>query len=249
MKIISFSVAKGGSMKTTSCQVLAELLGKQGKKVLCVDTDPQGNLSTVSGINLLEVQDHNLYTLLKGYSKLEDCIVKSKYYDVIPSSLLMASADTEFNQQGREFFLKEKLEGANYDYILIDCPPSLSLITIQALTAATDVVIPTEPSYLAMVGFNQLFSTIETVRKYSNKELNILGILVAKYSARTILNQVILESLEEMAESFDTKVFNTKIRETIKVREAQSQQTPLIDWANNCSAVEDYSTFIKELNL
>lgn len=249
MKIITFCVAKGGSMKTTSCQVIAELLGKSGKKVLCIDTDPQGNLTTVSGIDLLSVQDHNLYTLLKGYSKLDDCIVKSKYYDVLPSSLLMASADTEFNQQGREYFLKEKIEGINYDYVLIDCPPSLSLITIQALTASNSVIIPTEPSYLAMVGFNQLFTTISTVRKYSNKELDILGILVAKYSERTNLNKVILESLEEMASSFDTKVFNTKIRETIKVREAQSQQVPLIEWAHNCSAVQDYSTLIEELTL
>ena len=138
-------------------------------------------------------------------------------------------------------------ENAAYDYILIDTPPALGLLNIMSLTASTQIIIPTECSYLSMIGLNQLHETIETVRKYSNKELRISGILMIKYSPRTNLNVAIADGLLQMADRMHTKVFNSKIRETVKIKEAQSQQIPLLDWDSKCSAVSDYKNFVKEL--
>lgn len=242
------NITKGGCGKTTTVQMLGEILSKKyGKKVLCIDTDPQCNLTTVSGINLMECQKHNLYTLLKEESTLEECIVHSKYYDMIAGSLLLAYADTEFNQLGREYLLKEKIENANYDVILIDTPPSLGLLNIMSLTASTKIIIPTECSYLAMVGLDQLANTIASVRKHSNKELEISGILLIKYSSRANINKAVLSGLEKMSVKMNTKVFDSKIRETVKIKEAQSQQEPILDWDASCSAVKDYLTFTKDL--
>lgn len=247
MEIVSVNITKGGCGKTTTVQMLGEILGKEyGKKVLCIDTDPQCNLTTVSGIDLMECQEHNLYTLLKEDSSLEQCIVKAKYYDIIPGSLLLAYADTEFNQLGREYLLKERIEQANYDVVLIDTPPSLGLLNIMSLTASTKIIIPTECSYLAMVGLDQLSNTIRSVKKHSNKELQISGILLIKYSSRAKINHAVLAGLEKMAEQMGTKVFQNKIRETVKIKEAQSQQEPILEWDVSCSAVIDYLEFTKD---
>lgn len=248
MEIISVNITKGGCGKTTTVQMLGEILNRDyGKKVLCIDTDPQCNLTTVSGINIMDCQEHNLYTLLKNESNLNDCILKTKYYDIIPGSLLLAYADTEFNQLGREYLLKERIETANYDVILIDTPPSLGLLNIMSLTASTKIIIPTECSYLAMIGLNQLSDTIESVRKHSNKELEISGILLIKYSARVNLNNAVLNGLQKMSLKLNTKVFNSKIRETVKIKEAQSQQEPILEWDSSCSAVKDYLSLVEEL--
>ena len=247
LEIVSVNITKGGCGKTTTVQMLGEILGKEyGKKVLCIDTDPQCNLTTVSGIDVMACQKHNLYTLLKDDSSLKECIVKSKYYDIIPGSLLLAYADVEFNQLGREYFLKEKIEKANYDVILIDTPPSLGLLNIMSLTASTKIIIPTECSYLAMIGLDQLTGTIASVRKHSNKGLQISGILLIKYSARANINHAVLSGLEKMAAQMDTRVFDSKIRETVKIKEAQSQKEPIIEWDPSCSAVCDYLNFTKD---
>lgn len=248
MEIISVNIQKGGSGKTTSVQAAAEILSKDyGKKVLCIDSDPQCNLTTVSNIDVMACQQHNLYTLLRGESTLQECITHSKYYDLIPGSLLLAYADTEFNRTGKEYFLKERIEEADYDYIFIDTPPALGLLNIMSLTASTKLIIPTECSYLSMVGLNQLYETIQTVRKYSNKELVIAGILLLKFNARTNLNLSIADALTQLAERMGSHVFDSKIRETVKIKEAQSQQSPLIDWDASCSAIADYRNFVKEL--
>ena len=246
-EIISVNIQKGGCAKTTTVQVLGELLSKEKeKRVLCIDTDSQCSLTQVSGINPIESEE-NIYTLLKGESDLHSSIVHTRYYDLIPGSPYLANADTEFNKIGKEQFLKEKIEGANYDIILIDTPPALSLMSIMALTACTKVCIPTEPSYLAMAGLDQLYETIDTVHKYLNPNISILGIMIIKYNARMNLNAVVLEAIEEYAAENKTKVFNTKIRETVKVKEAQSQLKPIVDWAGSSTAVEDYRQILEEM--
>ena len=246
-EIISVNIQKGGCAKTTTVQVLGELLSKEKeKRVLCIDTDSQCSLTQVSGINPIE-SEANIYTLLKGESDLHSSIVHTRYYDLIPGSPYLANADTEFNKIGKEQFLKEKIEGANYDIILIDTPPALSLMSIMALTACTKVCIPTEPSYLAMAGLDQLYETIDTVHKYLNPNISILGIMIIKYNARMNLNAVVLEAIEEYAAENKTKVFNTKIRETVKIKEAQSQLKPIVDWAGSSTAVEDYRQILEEM--
>lgn len=248
MKIISVNITKGGCGKTTTVQLLGEILGKiYKKKILCIDTDPQCNLTTVSGVNIIEHQDYNLYTLLNGDCNLADCIVKTKYYDLIPGSLNLASADMKYTQLGREYLLKDKLSEANYDYILIDTPPALGILNIMSLTASTQVIIPAECSYLAMIGLDQLYDTITSVKKHSNKDLTIEGILVIKYSSRSNINNTVLRGLEKLSQKENTSVFNSKIRETVKIREAQSQQEPIIDWDSDCSAVKDYINFVNEI--
>lgn len=246
MEIISVNITKGGCGKTTTVQMLGEILGKFYKKrVLCIDTDPQCNLTTVSGLDILSCQDHNLYTLLKGESNLEECIRSSTYYDIVPGSLLLAYADVEFNQLGREYILKEKIEDAKYDVILIDTPPALGILNIMSLTSSTKIIIPTECSYLSMVGLDQLSNTISSVRKHSNTKLDISGILAVKYSSRANLNHAVLSGLEKMAEKMGTHVFSQRIRETVKIREAQSQRSPILDWDESCSAAKDYLDFSK----
>lgn len=248
LEVISVNITKGGCGKTTTVQMLGEILSREDdKKILCIDTDPQCNLTTVSGIDIMECQDHNLYTLLKGESRLQECIVSSTYYDLIPGSILLAYADAEFNHLGREYMLKECIGDAGYDIVLIDTPPALGLLNIMSLSASTKIIIPTECSYLAMVGLEQLSNTIESVRKHSNKGLEILGILLIKYNSRANINNAVLRGLEKMAEKMGVKVFENKIRETVKVKEAQSQQEPLIDWDISCSAVQDYLGFTKEI--
>lgn len=247
MEIISVNITKGGCGKTTTVEVLSEILGKfHDKKILCVDADPQCNLTTVSGIDLMECQDHNLYTLLKGTSTLEQCIKHSTYYDIVPGSLLLAYADTEFNLLGREFLLKERLENADYDIVFIDTPPSLGLMTIMSMTCSTRIIIPTECSYLSMIGIDQLCTTISSVRKHSNTGLIISGILLIKYSQRNNLDTAVLNGLEKMATHMNTSVYQTKIRETVKVKEAQSLKQPIIDIAPNCTAVKDYFSFAED---
>lgn len=157
-------------------------------------------------------QEHNLYTLLKGESTLDQCIVKSKYYDLIPGSLLLAYADTEFNQKNREYLLPERIKNANYDVILIDSPPALGLMNIMSLTVSSKIIIPTECSYLAMVGLKQIYNTIQSIHKHSNKDLCVLGILLIKYNGRANINIAVSNALEKLSVQMNTKVFACKIR-------------------------------------
>ena len=248
LDIISVNITKGGCGKTTTVQALAELAGSSGnKRVLCIDTDPQCNLTTASGIDIMDCKDKNLYTLLSGHCTADQCIIKTKYYDLIPGSIKLASADREFTDLGRESILKEQISSLDYDLILIDTPPALGILNIMSLTASTKVIIPTECSYLAMMGLEQLSETIDAVKKHTNTNLSIAGILLIKYNSRTNINDVVIGGLEDMAKSMDTDLYSTKIRETVKIREAQSQQEPLIDWDKSCTAILDYNDFYKEV--
>lgn len=247
MDIISVNIQKGGCGKTTSVQCLSEILSsKYGLKILCVDTDAQCNLTTVSGVRPEECEN-NLYTLLKGECTLEECIIHSKYYDLVPGSVLLSSADNDFNKIGKEHFLKEKLQGAEYDVVFIDTPPALGLLNIMSLTASTKVLIPTECSYLSLVGLAQLFETIQTVKKYLNSQLDILGFAIIKFNNRTNVNNAIMEEVQRTADALGTKIYAAKIRETVKIKEAQSQLKPIIDWDDKCTAVLDYNMLADEI--
>ena len=252
MQVISVNIQKGGSGKTTTVQVLAEMLSKEHqKKVLCIDTDPQCNLTSVSSIDVLKTQEQNLHRLLEGKATVDECIFPSKYYDIIPGSMLLASADTEFLSMGRYQMIKEILEPVSdqYDFCIIDTPPALGVLNLMSLTASDKVLIPTECSVLAMIGLKQLQNTILDVRKHTNPNLELMGILVVRYSNRATINREIYDSLQSIAEGMGTKVFDTKVREISKIKEAQAQFTPILDYAKGCAAVQDYSAFLEESKL
>lgn len=250
--VISVNIQKGGSAKTTTVQILAEMLAKDfSKRVLCVDTDPQCNLTSTSAVDILQTQQFNLRSLLLGSEKLEDCIFHSTYYDIIPSSMLLSKADAEFFSLGREKLLKEALAPVRkkYDFILIDTPPALGILNIMSLTASDKILIPTECSVLAMIGLKQLQNTIEEVRLHTNPKLDIMGILVVRYNSRATINKEIYDSLGEIANSMGTKVFETRVREISKIKEAQAAFMPILDYAKNCPAVQDYSAFLDETGI
>ena len=247
LKIISVNIQKGGCGKTTTTQMLAEILNKDhSQKVLCIDTDPQCNLTTVSGVDLAKCQKNNFYTFLNTQSTLSECVIKTKYYDIVPSSILLSRADVEFGNISRDRYFIKQLQQLNYDFVLLDTPPALGYLNTLSLSVSSSVIVPTECSYLAMIGLDQLAGTIQTVKDIANPDLQVLGILMIKYS-KTNLNNAVSDGLVEMSKSLNTTVFDSKIRETVKIREAQSQMTPIIDWAENCTAVSDYREFTKEL--
>lgn len=247
-KVICVNIQKGGCGKTTTVQALGEMLSKRGK-ILSIDTDPQCNLTTASGINSADLE-HTLYELLKKECTIEQAIIKSKYYDIIPGSLMLCSADSEFTKTGKEFLLKERLAPIReqYDFILIDTPPALNTLNIMSLTAADYTLIPLEPSDFALQGIAQLYDAIKTVKQYCNQNLDILGLLLVMYNDRTNLNKSVLEGIKEMADSMETVVFKTKIRECVKIKEAQLQQLSLKDWKyKDNKAILDYKEFSEEL--
>ena len=244
MEIISVNIQKGGCGKTTSVQCLSEILSSQyGLRVLCVDTDAQCSLTILSGVSPEECEN-NIYTLLRGESTLSASILHTKYYDLVPGSVLMSPIDMDFHE--KKFLLKEILKDADYDIVFIDTPPALGPINIMSLAASTKVLIPTECSYPAMIGLNQLYLTIQAV-KLINSRLELLGLVMIKFNGRMNVNNVILEAMEQTAKAMGTKVYEAKVRETVKIREAQSQLTPILDWDENCTAVYDYKILAEEI--
>lgn len=251
--IISITVQKGGCGKSTTTQVLGELLAKEyNKNVLCVDLDPQCNLTVAAGINIMDYQEKNLLGLLKEDYSLSDCIAESEYYDIIPGCLNLTDADTIFSTViSKETLLKDVLAPAigPYDIILLDTPPSLNVLTTMALTACTKVIIPCLADYFAMMGLNQLYGRISQIRQKLNPSLSIEGILLVKYGGRSNLDKAVVDGLQEMAQRMNTKVFNAKIRDRVKLREAQSQQSSIIDYPNTKDVIDDYRSLITEISL
>lgn len=248
-KVISCHIPKGGNFKTTSVQAIAEILSKEyNKKICCIDTDSQCSLSIVSGIGDSD-ERNNLYSLLSRDCSIEECIHKSTYYDIIPGSIKLSTVDKTFQEIGKENFLKEHIQNIirKYDYILIDTAPALSLTNVMSATASDYILVTAESSYLSLSAIDQLYKTIQSVKKYLNNNLEMLGVLVVRYNPRANINEAILSALEKQASNMRMRVFDSKIRETVKIKEAQTQTMPLIDWAENCTAMEDYRSFLKEL--
>ncbi len=248
-KVISCHIPKGGNCKTTTVQAIAEILSKDYDKKICViDTDSQRSLSIVSGIKS-EDTERSLFAVLSDDCDIKDAIFSTPYYDIIPGSLKLSTVDKNFQDIGRENILKEKIAKIKrkYDYILIDTAPALSLTNIMSATASDYMLITAEPSYLSMSAIDQLYNTTKSVKKYLNNNLELLGILLVRYNPRANINEMILTAIEKQAANMNVHVFDSKIRETVKIKEAQTQTIPLIDWADKCTAIEDYRSFLKEL--
>ena len=238
---------KGGVGKSTVAGVLLSGLTKRGFKTLAVDLDAQGNLSFSVGADTNTQKTS--FEMLTQKCSVSDLIQHTEQGDVIPSSRSLSGADMFINTTGKEYRLKEALEQIenSYDYIILDTPPALGILTVNALTAADSVIIPAQADVYSLQGIAQLSETISTVRKYCNPKLKISGILLTRYNARAVLNRNIYDMMQEQAKNLDTKLFKTSIREAVAVREAQISQTSIFDYAPKANVTEDFQNFINEL--
>lgn len=244
-KIIATINQKGGVSKTTTALALGAGLKAKGYKVLLVDLDAQGNLSYSMGA---EGSNFTIIDTLTKKVSAADIIQHLTQGDLLPTSPELALADTLLADTGKEYRLKEALEPVkgNYDYIVIDTPPSLSILTINALTACSDVIIPLQADVFSLQGVSQLYETINTVKKYTNDALKVRGFLLTRFSDRATLSKNIAEVLANAAKDFNTKLFKTKIRESIAVKEAQISKQSIFEYAPKSNPAKDYNAFIDE---
>lgn len=245
-KIISVANQKGGVGKTTTTINLSTMLAKKGKKVLLIDADPQGNAT--SGVGAEKEVEYSTYDILVSdvemVQALEKTIIKNLL--VCPSNINLAGAEVELvSMMSREQRLKEKLEEIKdkFDYILIDCPPSLGLITLNAFTASDSVLIPVQCEYYALEGLGQLLNTVNLVKKHLNKNLELEGALLTMYDARTNLsNQVV----KEVKKYFGDKVYKTVIPRNVRLSEAPSYGMPITEYDPRSKGAKTYEKFTKE---
>jgi chromosome partitioning protein len=247
-KTIALAVAnqKGGVAKTTTVAAMATSLKERGYSVLAVDMDPQGNLSDCSGAEAYQLP--TVYELLKKTATPEEVIQHLEIYDIIPANVMLAGAEQELSQTGKEHRLKEVLEKIkpNYNFIIIDTPPSLGILTINALTIADEVLIPTTAGIFAINGIKQLCDTIKSVRKYCNENLEITGILLTKFDPRTNVGKDLKELAVQLGNFISTTLYETYIRNSIVVEEAQARKSDIYSWKGSSTVAEDYKKFVDE---
>jgi chromosome partitioning protein len=245
MKIIALMNQKGGVGKTTSTVNIGAGLNKLGKRVLLIDLDPQANLTYSLGI-----QGHDLrktiYELLKGQISTSDVIVEKNGLQVIPASLDLSGAEIELSgMAGREFLLRESLTKlSDLDYVLLDCPPSLGLLTLNSLVAADEVYIPVQSEFLALQGMSKLLQTVEIVQKRLNPSLEITGIIGTRYDSRKTLNKEVVQKIQSY---FGAKLFKTLIRDNVALAEAPSHGQDIFAYKSDSNGAEDYLKLCKEI--
>lgn len=246
-KVISVSNQKGGVGKTTTTCNLAAGLKKKGFRVLIIDLDPQGNLGFSVGADT--DNSATIYDVLKGDVKTQFAIQRTETADVIASSILLSGIELEFTNTGREFLLKEAIKPIqeNYDYILLDTPPALGILTINAFTASNTIVVPMLSDIFSLQGIAQLYETVERVKKYCNSNLTIAGILLTKYNPRTLLGREVRGTAELIAQDLNIGLFTSFIRGSVVASEAQSVQGNVLDYAPRSSIAKDYMQFTDEL--
>ena len=245
-KVISVANQKGGVGKTTTTVNLGTILAKKGKKVLLIDADPQGNAT--SGLGVEKDIEPSTYDILVNDAELGDALQDTiiKNLKVCPANMNLAGAEVELvSMMSREQRLKEKLEPIKdmFDYILIDCPPSLGLITLNSFTASDSVLIPVQCEYFALEGLGQLLNTVNLVKKHLNKEIRIEGALLTMYDMRTNLsNQVV----KEVKKYFDDKVYKTVIPRNVRLSEAPSYGMPITEYDPRSKGAKSYTKFARE---
>lgn len=246
-KIVSIANQKGGVGKTTTSINLSTILAKKGKKVLMIDADPQGNASSGIGVDREDIE-LSVYDVLINDAQMNDVVKKTniKNLSICPSNINLAGAEVELvSMMSREHRLKEKLDVIrdDYDFIIIDCPPSLGLITLNAFTASDSVLIPVQCEYYALEGLGQLLNTISLVKKHLNKDIEIEGALLTMYDIRTNLsNQVV----KEVKKYFNDKVYKNVIPRNVKLSEAPSYGMPISIYEPRSKGAKSYEKFVKE---
>jgi chromosome partitioning protein len=243
---IAVTNQKGGVGKTTTTINLGAYLAKAGKQVLLIDLDPQGNATSGLAIDKKAVEQKTVYELLRGEATAVDIVLatEQKNLYILPTTTTLAASEIELvNAQGREFVLKHALLNLTYDYILIDCPPSLSLLTINAMTAADKVLIPVQTEFYALEGLGQLIDVVQRVRASVNPHLEILGVVMTMFNSRTSLSTAVKE---ELTKHFGAKVFNTAIPRNVRLAEAPSYGKTIADHDKWSKGARAYKALAKE---
>lgn len=246
-KIIAVANQKGGVAKTTTSTALAAGLKQRGFRVLAIDADPQGNLSDTAGAE--NEESVTLYEVLKDEATTEEAIQHLELFDIIPANIMLAGAEMNLQSLGKEQRLKERLTtvAEDYDYIVIDTPPSLGVLTINAFTAANEIIIPTTAGIYATKGMVQLDDTIKNVRKYCyNQDLKVAGILVTRFNPRANINKDMKTLTDKISVSLNIPIFKTYIRNSVAVEEAQAHKLDIFSYNEGSTVAEDYNNFIEE---
>ncbi|HGJ5866438.1 MULTISPECIES: ParA family protein [Arsenophonus] len=246
-KVITIINQKGGVGKTTTAQAVGAWIQiKKNKKVLFLDIDQQGNLTYAIGAgnsdyNMLEV-------LVAGRIQADKIQLTPSKFWIIPSTPSLANVDIALTQTGKEYRLKEALADLiSYDFVVIDTPPSLNIITINALTASDYAVIPAQADIFSLQGITQLAQTIETVKRYTNKDLKVIGIVLTKHNTRSILSRDLQKVITDTAIQLQTKVYAQYVREAVAVREAQAMKKDIFNYNHKSNATKDYDALMKQI--
>ena len=251
-KITSIINQKGGVGKTTTVINLAAGLSFQGKKILVIDLDPQGNATTGLGLSNTDNSDYTIYSVLNGTKKISEVIRNTKFenLDLITSNVDLSGLEVETaGDSRRAFILKERImaylkdSGTSYNHILIDCPPSLSLLTIMALVASNSLVVPLQTEFFALEGLTQLMKTIDRIKNNLNPDLFIRGILLTMYDKR---NKLSSEVEREARDYFKEKVYQTVVPRNVRLSEAPSHGLPVLIYDKTCSGSKSYFSFTDE---
>ena len=251
-KIISVINQKGGVGKTTTVINLAAGLSMKGKKILVIDLDPQGNATTGLGLSNIESSEQTIYSVLNGNKKISEVVKKTKFenLDLITSNVDLSGLEVETaGDSRRAFMLKDELTSylndsrASYDYVLIDCPPSLSLLTIMALVSSNSLVVPLQTEFFALEGLTQLMKTIDRIKNNLNPQLTIKGILLTMYDKR---NKLSSEVEKDAREYFKEKVYRTVVPRNVRLSEAPSHGVPVLLYDKNCPGSKSYFNFTEE---
>jgi chromosome partitioning protein len=251
VRIIAVANQKGGVAKTTTTLNLAAGMAQRGKRVLIVDLDPQGGCGISIGIATDSLNKTIYNVLIQDEVGFSDIIIKTKFaFDIAPSNIDLAGAEIELKQLlASEQVLKRKLEEISdeYDYILLDCPPSLGMLTINALTAANEIFIPMAMELLALRGLDMLARTIKNIRAITNPNLQYLGMLGTKYDRTTLNSKEIFEALQTAAQNSGIRLFNTYIPDTVRFKELPGYKTPLVIEQPNHEGAKAYMTVVEEI--
>lgn len=245
MHVIAIANRKGGVGKSTTSDALISGLKLRGYKVLGIDLDAQCNLSSAFGV---KKAGKGTFELLTRQEQAKDVIIHTPRGDIIAGSPALAGADQIISQTGKEYRLKEALEDLkSYDYIILDCPPALGILTVNALAFCTDVIAPVQADMFSLEGLEQLFESCEVVKRYCNPNLEVTGILLTRFSPRSVLSRDMTALARNMAKKSGTRLLKTTIREAVAIREAQINQMSIFEYAPKSKVAKDYSEFIDEL--